>query len=214
MTRVVFLDRDGVINQDSVEYIKSVDEWKPIPGSLEAIADLSRAGFRIVVITNQSGLARGLYSVETLEAIHAHFREALAELGGEVAGIFYCPHHPDDACRCRKPLPGLLEQAEAALSITSRGAFLVGDKESDLQAGARMGCQLIRVETGYGKSWTSQDATIARALRVSDLAAAVRWMLDDGGDANPSQNDASPNDTDSTDQLAINKRKRLPTRSA
>src|SRR5690606_4302045 len=106
--RVIILDRDGVINEDSDEYIKSPQEWIPIPGSLEAIARLHRAGWRVVVATNQSGVARGLFDIDTLMRIHEKMHRAVEEAGGRIEAVFFCPHGPDDACQCRKPRPGLL----------------------------------------------------------------------------------------------------------
>lgn len=176
---LVILDRDGVINFDSDDYIKSAAEWHPIPGSLEAIARLSQAGFTVAVATNQSGLGRGLFDLDDLEAMHAKLEEALQALGGQLAGIFYCPHHPDDQCACRKPLAGLIDAIEAELGLSAQGAALVGDSLRDLEAGKIKGCELILVKTGKGEKTL---ATLPEELQEEvsvfpDLAAAADYLL-------------------------------------
>ena len=148
--KVVVLDRDGVVNRDSDEFIKSPAEWQPLPGSIEAIADLSQAGFLVTLATNQSGLARGLFDQAALESIHAKFRELVQSHGGAVAGIFYCPHGPEDACSCRKPATGLLEQIEAELACSLRDCWFIGDSLRDLQAARTHGCRSVLVRTGNG----------------------------------------------------------------
>jgi D-glycero-D-manno-heptose 1,7-bisphosphate phosphatase len=136
-SRLVVLDRDGVINEDSDDYIKTLDEWIPIPGSIEAIARLSRAGYKIGVATNQSGLARGYFDEVTLANMHAQLCALVEEEGGQVDAICYCPHGPDDNCHCRKPAPGLLEQLSEELQIPVAGAWFVGDSGKDLELGDR-----------------------------------------------------------------------------
>lgn len=176
---LVIIDRDGVINYDSDDYIKSVAEWQPIPGSLEAVAKLSRAGYTVAVATNQSGLARGLFELEDLEAMNAHMRERLHELGGELAGIFYCPHHPDDNCECRKPKPGLIDAIEYELGVSAEGAFFVGDSLRDLQAGLAKGCKPVLVKTGKGEG-TLQNLPESMRATVpvfDDFAAAADFIL-------------------------------------
>lgn len=143
---VVFLDRDGVINADSTEFIKGVAEWKPLPGSLDAIARLCQAGFEVVVLTNQSGIARGLLSPATLDAIHAEMRRQVEAAGGRLAGIFHCPHGAEDGCRCRKPGPGLVEAATRDLGVEAQGAPFVGDRESDLLAARAGGCLPVFIQ--------------------------------------------------------------------
>ncbi len=138
--KLIILDRDGVINQDSDAFVKSPDEWIPIPGSLEAIGRLSHAGWRVVVASNQSGIARGLFSMETLGAIHTRMRQAVAEAGGRIDAIFFCPHGPDEACACRKPLPGMLYDIAHRMDVHLDGVPLVGDSLRDLQAAAAAGC--------------------------------------------------------------------------
>lgn len=173
---VVVLDRDGVINEDSAEYIKSVAEWRPIPGSLEAIARLTANGTRVVVVTNQAGLARGLFDQAALDRIHEHMRRAVRDVGGEIAGIYYCPHHPDTGCDCRKPRPGLLRQAERDLGVALEGVPFVGDKPSDVQAARAVGARPILVRTGQA----SADTLAANDVEVfDDLAAAVTALLEE-----------------------------------
>ena len=150
MNKLIILDRDGVINEDSDAYIKTVDEWVPIPGSIKAIARLSQAGYTVVVATNQSGIGRGYYDVATLDAMHARMRELVAAQGGEMGGIFYCPHGPDDGCDCRKPLPGLIDQIVTEYGDVT-GAPLIGDSLRDLQAGVARHCQPVLVLTGKGQ---------------------------------------------------------------
>lgn len=149
--KLVLLDRDGVINEDSDEYVKSPAEWRPIPGSLEAIARLCGAGFAVVVVSNQSGLARGLFDRAGLDAIHAEMQRQVAAAGGRLAGVFFCPHAPDAGCGCRKPAVGLLREVETALGVEVAGAPLVGDKPSDLELARNGGCQPILVRTGRGR---------------------------------------------------------------
>lgn len=173
---VVVLDRDGVINEDSSAYIKSVAEWRPIPGSLDAIAKLTAAGTRVVVVTNQAGLARGLFDQAALEAIHTHMEQAVAAAGGELAGIYYCPHHPDAGCDCRKPQPGLLLRIEHDLGVSLEGAPFVGDKASDIGAADAVGARPILVRTGSGAE--TERALGERRVEVfDDLRAAVTALL-------------------------------------
>lgn len=148
--KLVILDRDGVINQDSDDFVKSPEEWIPIEGSIDAIAALSRAGYTVVVATNQSGLARGLFDLDDLEAMHAKFTDLVAAAGGEVAAIFYCPHGPEDRCNCRKPKAGLIDAIEAEFDTSAEGVPLIGDSLRDLQAGISKGCRPLLVKTGKG----------------------------------------------------------------
>lgn len=149
--KLVILDRDGVINHDSDAFVKSVDEFRLIDGSAAAIAFLNRHGFTVVIATNQSGLARGYFSSDDLEAMHNKLRAAVAAEGGEISAIFYCPHGPDDGCSCRKPLPGLIDLIEQEFGISAAGSPLVGDSLRDLQAGLARGCDPILVRTGKGE---------------------------------------------------------------
>lgn len=147
---VLVLDRDGVINYDSDSYIKTVSEWIPIDGSMKAIAEFSRAGFRIVVVTNQSGLGRGLLTETTLEDIHSKLESKVESLGGKIDGIFFCPHHPKKNCECRKPKNGLLKKAEHFLQTSLKNSFFVGDSYTDLQCAVNFGLTPILVRSGKG----------------------------------------------------------------
>lgn len=150
---IILLDRDGVINQDSDQYVKSVDEWIPLPGSIKAIAALSKAGFQIFVVTNQSGIARGYYDEATLHAMHEKMETLVKAEGGAIAGIQYCPHGPDDNCQCRKPKSGMIEAIESELGVSfeETPAIMVGDSLRDLQAGKVRGCAPVLVLTGKGR---------------------------------------------------------------
>lgn len=150
--KLVILDRDGTINEDSPDYIKSADEWVPLPGALEAIARLNHAGWHVVVASNQSGLGRGLFEISALHAMHAKMHKLLAGVGGRVEAIFYCPHAPDQSCRCRKPLPGLFEQIGARYGIELKGIPCVGDSARDIIAGAAVGCEPHLVLTGKAEA--------------------------------------------------------------
>jgi D-glycero-D-manno-heptose 1,7-bisphosphate phosphatase len=172
--RFVILDRDGVINHDSVTYIKTPEEWRPLKGSLKAIAALTDAGFLVAVITNQSGVGRGLLSEAMLQRIHAKMRSAVEAVGGHIAGIYYCPHRPDEGCDCRKPATGLLDRLEAELRFPLSGTPLIGDKDSDLELARRVGARPILVRTGYG------DETLAKlgeSVEVYENLAGVSKAL-------------------------------------
>ncbi|MBS8240016.1 D-glycero-beta-D-manno-heptose 1,7-bisphosphate 7-phosphatase [Marinobacter lipolyticus] len=148
---LIILDRDGVINEYDGNYICSADEWIPIPGSIEAIARLCNAGHRIAIATNQSGIARGFYDTDGLDAMHDKLEHLVEAEGGCVDFIAYCPHHPDDQCRCRKPLTGLLEQIRDHFHLENlQGAIMIGDSRKDLEAGHRVGCRPVLVRTGNG----------------------------------------------------------------
>lgn len=180
--RLVILDRDGVINQDSDAYVKSLDEFHPYPSAIAAIGRLSRAGWTVAVATNQSGIARGYYSEATLGEMHAELRRRITEAGGELAHIAYCPHGPDDHCDCRKPLPGLLEQIRVALGLESlAGSWMVGDSLRDLQAGETQGCRNVLVKTGKGERTLAKHPELAapdnETLLFDDLAGFVDWLL-------------------------------------
>jgi D-glycero-D-manno-heptose 1,7-bisphosphate phosphatase len=175
--KLVILDRDGVINHDSAAYIKSPEEWKPIPGSLEAIAQLNQAGYRVLVATNQSGIGRGLFEMATLNAIHDKMHRALGLVGGRVDGIFYCPHAQEAGCSCRKPKPGLLEEISRRFGVSLEGVPFIGDSLRDLQAAAAVGAQPVLVLTGKGHK-TRKDGNLPEGTVIhDDLAAAVRNLL-------------------------------------
>lgn len=176
--KFIVLDRDGVINKDSDQFIKSPDEWEAIPGSLEAIAKLNQAGWRVVVASNQSGVGRGLFGMDMLNAINGRMNEALAQSGGRLDAIFFCPHAADSTCDCRKPKPGLLAQIQERFSVDLTGAPIVGDSLRDLQAGIAVGCKPILVLTGKGEK-TRDDPDLPPDTQIfPDLAAVVDSLLD------------------------------------
>ncbi|MFF7707260.1 D-glycero-beta-D-manno-heptose 1,7-bisphosphate 7-phosphatase [Pseudomonas sp. NPDC007930] len=174
--KLLILDRDGVINHDSDAYIKALEEWLPIEGSVRAIADLSKAGWVVAVATNQSGIARGYYSLGTLEAMHRRLRELVAAEGGEVGMITYCPHGPDAGCECRKPLPGMLRAIAEHYGVGLEGVWFVGDSASDLQAARACGAQPVLVKTGKGEKTASQGIG-SDTLVFDDLAAVARALV-------------------------------------
>lgn len=149
--KLVILDRDGVINKESSEFVKSPDEWLPIKGSLEAIARLSQAGYSVVIITNQSGIGRKLFSADTLSKIHVHMIDYVQQHGGKIHSILFCPHHPDDGCDCRKPLSGMYDEFAKRLSINFNGVYSVGDSVRDLLAAKSAGALPVLVKTGNGR---------------------------------------------------------------
>lgn len=174
---LVILDRDGVINQDSPDYIKSPGEWIPLPGSLEAIARLTRAGWRVAVATNQSGLARGLFDPAILEAIHARMCQAVEAAGGRIHLIQYCPHGPEDGCDCRKPRPGLFHRIARDLDVSLAGVPAVGDSARDLEAARAAGCRPILVRTGNGEGTLARGACPPNTPVFADLAAVAEHLL-------------------------------------
>jgi len=175
--KLAILDRDGVINEDSDAYIKTPDEWRAVPGSLEAIARLTGAGWRVVVASNQSGLARGLFTMDTLNAIHAKMRREVAQAGGLIDAIFICTHGPDDGCRCRKPAPGLFEDIAGRYDISLANVPAVGDSLRDLQAAASLGCAPWLVRSGKGPR-TLERGGLPENTQVRDnLAAVVEELL-------------------------------------
>lgn len=176
--KLIILDRDGVINEDSDDYIKSPDEFIPIPGSLEAIARLSQAGWRIAVATNQSGIARGYYDLATLQRIHDKLHRQLSQLGGQIEAIFFCPHGPDDNCTCRKPKPGLFQDIEARLQVSLKGVPTVGDSLRDLEAAQAVGARPILVRTGKGERTIAKGKGLDGIPVYPDLAAVVDELLD------------------------------------
>jgi D-glycero-D-manno-heptose 1,7-bisphosphate phosphatase len=174
---LIILDRDGVINHDSDEFIKSPSEWEPIEGSLEAIARLNYAGYRVVVITNQSGIARGLFDVCTLTRIHNKMQRMLSQAGGKIEAIFFCPHGPDDGCDCRKPKGGAFQQLAHRLRISLNNVPAIGDSLRDLQAAQAVGAKPILVRTGKGEKTLASG--IPDGVDVyADLAEAVSALLE------------------------------------
>lgn len=179
--KLVILDRDGTINQDSDDYVKSADEWLPLPGALEAIARLNHAGWHVAVASNQSGLGRGLFDVAALNAMHSKMHKLLAAAGGRIDAVFYCPHSPDEACNCRKPASGLFEQIGERYGMELKGIHTVGDTPRDLVAGFSVGCVPHLVLTGKGEKWRGQTlpADFPEGTRVhDDLSAFVDWLLE------------------------------------
>ncbi|MGQ7816465.1 D-glycero-beta-D-manno-heptose 1,7-bisphosphate 7-phosphatase [Metapseudomonas furukawaii] len=174
--KLLILDRDGVINEDSDAYIKCLEEWIPIPGAIAAIARLSRAGWTVAVATNQSGIARGYYDLATLDAMHARLREMVEEQGGELGIIQYCPHGPDEGCDCRKPRPGMLRRIAEHYGVELAGVWFVGDSIGDLDAALAVDCQPVLVKTGKGER-TLAKALPASTLVFDDLAAVAAHLL-------------------------------------
>ena len=175
--KLIILDRDGVINHDSASYIKSPEEWKPIPGSLEAIALLNQAGYQVVIATNQSGVGRGLFEMATLNAIHDKMHRALGQIGGRVDAIFFCPHANDAGCSCRKPKPGLLEEIARRFKVSLKDVPSIGDSLRDLEASVAVGAQPILVLTGKGKKTRDEGNLPAGTQVFGDLAEAVKAIL-------------------------------------
>ena len=174
--KLVILDRDGTINEDSDQYIKSPLEWKPIPGSLEAIARLTQGGWRCVVATNQSGIARGLFDMSTLNAIHAEMHRAVNQAGGRIDAIFFCPHAADSNCECRKPKPGLLREIGERLDVELAGVPLAGDSLRDLEAAAAVGARPMLVLTGKGRK-TQAAGGLPKGTEIYEDLAAIAARL-------------------------------------
>ena len=175
--KLIILDRDGVINYDSDEYIKSTEEWQPIPGSLDAIARLHHEGYHVVVASNQAGIARGKFDIDTLNNIHQKMNTHLAQYGGVISAVFFCPHGPDDNCDCRKPKPGLLLEVAKRLRTTLKGVYMVGDKLSDIEAASAAGAVPVLVKTGYGQTVVNDNKVPAGVEVYNDLADFVDKLL-------------------------------------
>jgi len=175
--KLIVLDRDGVINHDSTQFIKSPEEWRPIPGSLEAIARLNHAGYRVVVATNQSGIGRGLFDMATLNAIHEKMYKALALVGGRIDALFYCPHTADAQCECRKPKTGMLSEIAVRYGLDMTGVPCVGDSVRDLQAADAVGAQPMLVLTGKGEKTLRDGSFPKNTVIFPDLAFAVSALL-------------------------------------
>ena len=169
--KLIILDRDGVINQDSDLFIKSVAEWRPIPGSAEAIARLNHAGYRVVVATNQSGISRGLFDTATLNLMHDKMHKLVAQAGGRIDAVFYCPHKNDDHCACRKPAPGLLLEAAREYDIDLKGSYMVGDRWRDVEAGQRAGCECFFIDYGYSEKSPKKPYVAVKSL--AEAAAVI-----------------------------------------
>jgi D-glycero-D-manno-heptose 1,7-bisphosphate phosphatase len=177
MEKMIIIDRDGVINHDSDDYIKSPEEWTPIPGSLEAISRLKKAGYLVTIATNQSGIARGLFSEQTLQDIHAKMTELLAVRGASIDGIYYCPHGPQTNCICRKPKPGLLIKIAQDFDIDLAQTPFVGDNVSDIKAAVMAQAKPILLRTGKGEQVMQNNPEAANVPVYDDLAHFVRDTL-------------------------------------
>jgi len=180
--KLVILDRDGTINVEREDYVKSPEEWEPLPGAMEAIARLNHGGWHVVIATNQSGLGRGLFDMASLNAMHAKMNRLLMEFGGRVDAVFFCPHSPEDGCDCRKPMPGLFEQIGERYGLELRGLPAVGDSLRDLQAAAAVGCETHLVLTGkcVGMEEAQVQALLAQVpgtLTHPDLATFAEFMV-------------------------------------
>ena len=175
--KLIILDRDGVINYDSAEFIKKPAEWKPIPGSLEAIARLNQDGYRVVVATNQSGVGRGLLDMAALNAIHDKMHKALGHVGGRIDAVFYCPHAQEADCTCRKPRPGLLEDIAHRFNTELAGVPCIGDSLRDLQAAEAVGALPILVLTGKGAQTAAAGGMPANTRTFADLNEAVKAII-------------------------------------
>jgi D-glycero-D-manno-heptose 1,7-bisphosphate phosphatase len=175
--KLVILDRDGVINQDSANFIKNPNEWIAITGSLEAIALLNQSGFRVVLATNQSGVSRGFFDMATLNNIHDKMHKALSQVGGRIDALYYCPHAAEDSCECRKPKTGMMEDIGRRFSLNLNQIFGVGDSLRDLEAYASVGCKPILVLTGKGEETLTAGNLPAGTLIFADLTEAVQHLI-------------------------------------
>ena len=175
--KLIILDRDGVINHDSPDFIKSPAEWQPIPGSLEAIARLNQAGYRVVVASNQSGIARELFDMTILNAIHQKMHNLAQQVGATIDAIFFCPHAAADSCDCRKPKPGMFAEIAKRYNVSLKGVPTVGDSLRDLQAGYISGCTPYLVLTGKGEKTQETGGLPPGTLVFPDLAATVQHLL-------------------------------------
>ncbi|OED41438.1 D-glycero-beta-D-manno-heptose-1,7-bisphosphate 7-phosphatase [Endozoicomonas sp. (ex Bugula neritina AB1)] len=184
MNKLIILDRDGVINEDSDNYVRSIDEWQPIEGSITAMAALSKAGYIIAVATNQSGLARGYFQPEDLNAMHQKMTDLVMAEGGKIDAIFFCPHGPNDQCLCRKPKPGMIENAIKQFQLLPNNSWVVGDSLRDIQAGQQAGCKTALVKTGKGERTLDvleKNKTEYRDVSVfSNLKAFAKKILKEG----------------------------------
>ena len=174
--KLVILDRDGTINHDSAEYIKSPQEWRPLKGSLEAIARLTQAGYRVVVATNQSGIARGLFTTQTLFSIHDTLQRALGQIGGRIDAFFFCPHAADSRCECRKPQPGMLLEVARRFNVSLKDTYMVGDSRKDLEAAMAAGARPVLVLTGKGRKTRDEGSLPAGTQVFADLAAFAEQL--------------------------------------
>lgn len=178
MTTLILIDRDGVINHDSPDYVKTPEEWQPIPGSAEAIAALQRAGCTVAVCTNQAGVGRGLIRPEALSAIHDKMQAWLAQHGAHLDGLIFCPHHPDEGCRCRKPQPGMLLDMMARFQAEPERTWYVGDSVKDAAAATAAGCRFVLVRTGNGRESEAALSQRGDFAVHDDLAGFAAWFME------------------------------------
>lgn len=181
--KLIILDRDGTINCDSEDFIKTPDEWLPLPGALEAIARLNHAGWHVVIASNQSGLGRGLFDVTALNAIHAKMHKLLAAVGGRIDAVFYCPHSPEESCKCRKPLPGLFEQIAARTGVQLKDVPMAGDSLRDVQAGAAAGCEphlVLSGKSAHYREGGQPEGLPAGTILHDDLSAFADFIIKRG----------------------------------
>ena len=177
--RAVFVDRDGVLNRELGGYVTRPEELELLPGVADALARLHRAGWPVIVFTNQAGIGRGRFTAETLELIHAKLKAEIAVAGGEIRAIYFCPHHPDDGCECRKPMPGMLLQAAQEHHLDLAQCYAIGDTPRDIQAGHEAGCRTVLVLTGHTHIFDASDFPLPHPDSVfPDLAAAVDALVD------------------------------------
>lgn len=181
--RLLLLDRDGVINEDSEDFIKSPDEWVALPGAMGAISRANQLGFQVVVVSNQSGLGREIFDIDALNRIHNHMLAEVTRHGGAINAIFFCPHDPQDNCRCRKPNTGLFESIEARLGAKIDASFYVGDRLSDIKAAQKIGALPMLVKTGHGKKTLEELENHAGIQIFRDLSHAVDWLRTNVGSA-------------------------------
>ncbi len=179
MNRAVFLDRDGVINKNRQDYVKSWNEVEFLPGVFSALKELADSDFSIFVVTNQSAVGRGLLEISTLEAMHQQMKTVVASQGGRIDGFYYCPHRPEENCTCRKPAPGLILAAAADHDLQLEKSYFIGDARSDMEAAVKAGCQPVFVLSGRGVNQLSMiHGSLRSALKiVSDLPEAIQWIM-------------------------------------
>lgn len=192
MIKLIILDRDGVINQDSDSFIKSPEEWEPIPGSLDAIARLYKAGYKIVIATNQSGIGRGLFDIITLNAIHQKMHAAVRAAGGVIDSIFFCPHAISDNCDCRKPRQGMFNAISKRYGVSLEGVPAIGDSLRDLQAGFLAGCKPILVMTGKGSLTNENGGLPPETMIFDDLAKTADYLLENQEEHLPEEPEKTP----------------------
>lgn len=181
MNKVIFLDRDGVINEERNDYVKGWEEFKFLPGSISAIRKAFQSGYEIVIVSNQSAVGRGIISLQRLEDIHNKMVEAVEREGGEIKAVYYCPHSPEEGCDCRKPRPGLFYRAVKDLGLVLNGSFFIGDSETDIEVGLRVGCRVIFVTTKLDRSGI-RDKSMAESVEyyARNLEDAVDYILKKG----------------------------------